>query len=480
MAPTGFTFWSPTPAGIAEHPRLSGLKPLLWAQHSASVAYDGAVSPGWRIGAAVCGVALSACAGRETSEDAGLAAGSATVLSTGGSSGFDADSFGVPQECETPEDCPPPFPCNSGRCVSCVEEPALCVDNEVCVSHQCRRVEDLTACEGTGYSLCGNGVLQAGEACDGAVGCEDCQTDPPAMSPWGQRFDVSRLAVAQDGGVAALTYEDGSNTLTVLDARGSVQWSRRLSGGVRALVWSGPQLFVWGDELLVFTALGELRRRGSLGGLVPHAAAAWEAGAIVAGAVEQPNSGVTRGVVRALNSEGHRVWESKLGDVREVSTLTVVEGEAVVAGLHVDLPRSVVKRMNADGSERWSDTMTEDLERDALVVFPDGAGGNWLFSDDGSATRFDAEGATIDRMPCFGFVRGHLERVAVGPRSEVALLFQVFDLASRSWGHWVVRGQPDEAQFAWTPPALIRGLEWTPQGQLLVGFGGQIWQVSFE
>lgn len=434
--------------------------------------------------AAVATLGLGAC---RTQEPTPFGQPQVTVGSTGASSpGAQPDSssgssgLAPEEECTSHEDCPAWSPCNAGRCVSCDEEPSICEGAQVCVRDRCRAIEDLDACEGTGFSQCGNGILQAGEACDGEPGCQSCGGGPANISGWGQPGSATRLVVAADGSVATSVPGDGEYTLSVFDAEGAVQWTRLLSWEPRTFVWSGTQLFVWGEEFLLFAASGELLRRTTQPGVRPLAAASWRGGAVLTGSIDQPNSGVSRGVVRVMTEDAQTLWEATQGDMREATTISVVEDELVLAGPHVDLPRSVVRRLRADGSARWTDASVFDIERDAVVVFPDQEGGNWLFSDDGSAFRFAADGERSEQLPCFGSVRGDLRRVALGPASQIALSFAVYDEPSSSWHSWVVLGQPHVARTAWVEQELVEDLGWTPQGTLLATSGGQIREVSFE
>ncbi len=438
--------------------------------------YTVRMSPGWRRFPGWAVLLLAGCTTADGSAPFGVAQtqGSSSVDVGGDAEGESATTGDVePPECLDDGDCDG-VSCRDGQCQSCDDRPTICTAEEVCVRDQCRRPETLEACEGLGYSVCGNGILQAGEACDGTPGCDACMSSTAGLEPFGEALNAERIAIAPDGTVAAVVDGgDEADRLVLADADGTPRSTTLVTLRVWEVRWGADAVYVLGDDVAQARVLavgpgGQVQWSRDVPFRGEYTSVVHGDMLVLGGAVDQASSNTTRGLVVGLDRDGNVMFEHKQGDMRVVQALAVMDEALVIAGTHTSYLRSVVRRLDSDGEALWTDAAETDLDRDRVALFGDGTGGTWFFSDVGTAVHFDADGERLDEIPCFGFVWGSLTAVVRGPSSELVTVFSARLQGAEANHSWIVRGMPDTAQSAWVDlEGSIRAVAWTPEGHLV-------------
>ncbi len=372
--------------------------------------------------------------------------------------------------CEEQGDCDG-ISCFDGVCLPCGGREERCAEDELCIGDRCRPLAELDACQSAGVPVCGDGILQAPELCDGGPECEGCERTVNAQ-PWGDPVEAFALDVAPDGTVAALSSSREGSRLHLFGPSGSTQLVRVFGASLGGLRWVEGQLFIWGSDdgavVLGVSGTGDEQWRRSFPEAQLGGGRAFDDGLVLAGSVEQDNSPQDRGVVVVIGPDGALRLEAKQGDLLSVDAVAAVEGELVLTGPLLDHEnRTLVRRLDASGASRWTDAGFWWTFSPVIVVAQDSS--SWAIDDGGTAVKHDAVGQRVQTVPCLGSVDGRVDSVAAGASTALAFRARVHE-DEVLW--WVLAGAPTDTQRAWSTPDEVQAMAWMPGGSLLVALDG--------
>lgn len=429
----------------------------------------------------------------------GSKAGDAPTGESSGESSTSADTGTTGDDispCVDDDDCMGNLACEDGTCIGCIVDED-CGGTLQCSDGYCLALEDLAVCEQSAGATCGNGSIEMLEECDGTAGCTECSSDV-VPTPWIVAEGISRLVPTSDGGAIALTDEFTPRAIMAFDTDGSPRWSQPVTeqafdlavdpvgNGYLVGVGSGvPWIGAWDPT-------GEVRwaiEGDSDGGFL---AAAADATRVVAGGIDGPSNGETRGLLRQFTTEGTQQWTIDEPSLEAIEGVALVDAEVAVTGrgpppaMGSDAPKLL--RFDDVGALRWSIDLPQDGEDDGYRpahVAGDGDGGTWSFgaADGGPwAVRHDREGQELVSFECLGHATGWVERVAVGPQGQLALGIFAFEDppshgSSLAWfavleGDTIIRARRFGGQNI---AAGTLALQWRDDGSLVLG-----WTDAFD
>ena len=394
-----------------------------------------------------------------------------SVGSTGGSSGSAGDLCPDCEEidCDTNADCP---------------------QGQRCWRDVCQPIDEVPACIGVDGPVCGDGVIDALEACDGGPGCASCR-DGEAVPSWSFPDQVRKVVPTPDGTELAVVLTPGE--IGRYDLDGQQLWSVELEEHPASdlTVDADGNTYVVGRNYLFdyeaqapwiasWDPAGVLRWSvdgASIGGYGPVDVG--QDRVFVGGSTEQANSPGPRGLIAQHALDGTLEWSEKLPAFESVMDVLIVGDEAAVLGAGLDFPNRTLLRVDAGGQTLWSRDLTSGgWPSVANALRSDGEGGTWVFGEEEEgplAIRHDAAGDEVERLECFANTAGTVTGLSVGPdgRIGIGVLVSPGPVPLEWSTPWLAirEGGTVTAGVVFDAEATLRmfELQWLPDGRLLVG-----------
>lgn len=407
-----------------------------------------------------------------TSEDGGeQSVGSTTAMPDTS----DGQSSGVVAGCTVDDECPDGEVCSDGSCVP----------------------EGAPGCPLLGEPSCGNGVIEAGEECDGG---DDC--DPSCVGYYdglGSTIDlrITHAAMRPDAMVAAIG--DDAVTSEVVVARlesiaitGATPLGPWMSEARRIAVTDSGRTYAVGSlglEVGTVASVVALDADGAvlwsndeLGAEVATDVFADDTMVVIGGGIEG-GPALADSVLWVLDPGGAVLAQVPASaELRFLTALTKTGGELVGLGEAFSAPTRVI-RWDVSGVELWSRPAAEEGEPDAVldVIVPDGAGGTWAGGEFGEVPlllHHDADGIEVDRIECIGGATGRIERLALSAEGRIAMGMSLYDGGvGTPWFAVLTAGAIDVGRTPHLSPGIPSSAEpghpsavlWSPDGSLHMG-----------
>ena len=388
----------------------------------------------------------------------------------------DGQSSGVVGDCTSNDECPDGEVCSDGGCVP----------------------EAAPGCPLLGGPSCGNGMIEAGEECDGGADCDpscvgyydgigstiDLRLTHAAMRPDGVLLAIGDDAATSEVSVARI------ESLAITSSTSLAPWmseARRIAVTDTGRIYAVGSLDLELGTVASVVALGAdgtvLWSNDELGAEVATDVFADDTMVVVGGGVEGGGAEPAGFVLWVLDPDGALLGQVPASpDLRYLGALTKSGGELVGLGEAPSAPTRVI-RWDASGVELWSRPAAEEGEPDAVlnVVVPDGAGGTWAggaFGEVPLLVHHDAAGVELDRIECIGGAVGEIERLALSPEGRIAMGMSLYDGGvGTPWFAVLTAGAIDIGRTPHLIPDLPSSSEpgepsavlWAPDGSLHMG-----------
>jgi hypothetical protein len=292
--------------------------------------------------------------------------------------------------------------------------------------------------------VCGNGVVEALEECDGSDGCDACSSaaTPTVLTQGG---GIGAIAFAPDGSWLATTQELEGAPLFVrrYDAAGVELWSHELL--VRADS-GGDVLLDAGGTAYVASGISTSPEQPT------HPwVGAWDPAGVPLWSVEGPDPGHFVGItvagdriaaigadtvddeasslIRVFDASGAEQWSLGDDSLAWLTGAAFVGDELVVAGNRdgeIDDDAGYLRRYDDLATMLWSLELPnqDGLPRPAWGVIADRAGGTWTSGWSNAApyaVRHDRDGNELEVLDCFGDDVGGVSQMAIYGEDRLAL-----------------------------------------------------------
>lgn len=398
-----------------------------------------------------------------------------------------------PPPSETGDDSDGDHGASDGILPDCMVD-ADCADPELmCVGGDCVPAS-APICPPAADLVCGNGIIEAPEDCDGGDQCDDQCEGFFAGFGTGTSLNILDLAARPDGRYVAIGYDGGlaSNQIEITTEDGSFIGSASVdpyitepravatndSGTIVAVGISTAQR---AGALAVDELGNELWALEELGANVATDVATNGTHFVVAGGNEDDT--IPDSVLWFIEPDGSVIGEvsTNLG-ARLVSAVAFADQNEAVGAAWPDPSRhpfagaSILTRWDLLGASVWTQPIAPEGEAAEInAIVPDGAGGTWA----GGATaggplliHHDHNGNTIERLDCPGGRIGTIRTLALSGTGRLALGLSI-DAGAPLPEVWFAALTNGVIDFGHTPEVdpmaqIPSGLAWHPDGSLIV------------